>query len=81
MVTAILDAGVCKLGNGMEGYSRLYREMRAYPESEELDVWILVVQPTLQRTHGVFGRGGLGPYLIAYFEVEGDVLRACGQEL
>jgi hypothetical protein len=53
----------------------------AYAERQELHVRVLMVQSTFQRTRSILRLGGLGPYLIAYFEVKGDILRTSWKEL
>jgi hypothetical protein len=52
-----------------------------HAEREELDVRVLVVQAALERAGGVLGGERLGPDLVAYLQVERDVLCACGEKL
>lgn len=51
-----------------------------YTEGEELHVRVLVIETSLQSTHGVLGLGRLGANLVAYFEVERDVLGTAWQQ-
>jgi hypothetical protein len=52
-----------------------------HAQREELHVRVLVVQAALERAGGVLGGERLGPDLVAYLQVERDVLCACGEEL
>ena len=53
----------------------------AYAECKKLNVGVLVPQPPFEGTHGILWLRGLGAYLVAYLEVEGDVLGAAWEEL
>lgn len=54
--------------------------MATYAEREQLHVRVLVVETTLQGTHGIFWSHGLGANLVAYLKVERNILGAGGQE-
>lgn len=55
--------------------------MYTYPQREELYIWILMVQSSLQGTHSILGRNRLGPNLVTDFEVESDILGTRWKEL
>jgi hypothetical protein len=52
---------------------------RAYVECGELDVWVLVPYPLLQRAHGIFRLHRLGANHVGYLEVEGHVFSSWSQ--
>lgn len=58
MVTAVLDAYVCKLAVQMSDARRGVGE-RAYAKSKDLYVGVLVVKTALEGAHGVLCRGRL----------------------
>ena len=52
-----------------------------YAEGKELDVGVLVAQPSFESAHGVLGLNRLGPYLVAYLKIESNVFGATWQKL
>lgn len=74
-VSAVLDAGICKLDRQMS--ARTGPDVaHTYTQSEQLHVRIFVVQPSLESTHCILGSDRLGADLVRDFEVECNVLRA-----
>lgn len=48
-------------------------------QGRELDIWVLVPYPLLQRAHGIFRLHCFGTNDIGYLEVQGHVLEARGR--
>lgn len=73
VIAPILDAYVCELGLQVRDACR-GPGGGTYAKCEDLHVRVLVVEAALEGAHGVLCRGRLGADLVAYFEIECDVL-------
>ena len=72
MVSTILDTYVRQLGTvNIRTDSNDLED--TYAQREELHVRVLMVQSTFQCTHSILWLGTLGAYLIAYFEIKGNI--------
>jgi len=54
-------------------------EWTTYTQGQELNIWVLVVETTFESAHGILCWGGFGTNLVAYFEIEGNVLGTSGE--